>query len=451
MEAKTLIFHRVLPRASRLTNDSYCITSSQSCLLARSFCTGQTINTLSKQPVNLNVVNVVPSAPGHSQKKEISPGSADCYVLKDHKLKYVKGVSCVTQLSCVQHATNAQNAASNLPVGARLQNFWQILLDLGAGPKVVQILKEGYTLPFRTRPISHSHKLLCQSPQEQLPDGAIASAYRQERSGASTKPNLSGVLQAAVFGPKVQQQVETYIRSEQTESFPQGGKIQNVDAENHQDIPPTRGVGCVNRLQGCLLPYPHTGTVQKISQVSCPGSDIPVQGSAFRSVNSTLGVHCSSKGGKTDGHTPGYKNPLVPRRLVGESYIPPGLSPAHPRSSTNLSRTRLASEFGQIGTGTKASLRFCRLPVRPHGWSDPTDTGPVAKPSGQHTGDIVSTDLSGPAIHVPDRFTNSHRKASSPRVTAYETYTWHLKNNWRIPESLEKVIPIPRSLHLHLR
>ena len=28
---------------------------------------------------------------------------------------------------------------------------------------------------------------------------------------------------------------------------------------------------------------------------------------------------------------------------------------------------------------------------------------------------------------------------------------WHLKNNCRIPESLEKVIPIPRSLHLHLR
>ena len=28
---------------------------------------------------------------------------------------------------------------------------------------------------------------------------------------------------------------------------------------------------------------------------------------------------------------------------------------------------------------------------------------------------------------------------------------WHLKNNWKIPESLEKVIPIPRSLHLHLQ
>ena len=28
---------------------------------------------------------------------------------------------------------------------------------------------------------------------------------------------------------------------------------------------------------------------------------------------------------------------------------------------------------------------------------------------------------------------------------------WHLKNNWRFPKSLEKVIPIPSSLHPHLQ
>ena len=28
---------------------------------------------------------------------------------------------------------------------------------------------------------------------------------------------------------------------------------------------------------------------------------------------------------------------------------------------------------------------------------------------------------------------------------------WHLKNNWRIPESPEKIIPLPRSLHPHLQ
>ena len=50
----------------------------------------------------------------------------------------------------VKPVTNVQNVASNLPVGARLQNFWQMWMDLGAGPKVVQMLKEGYTLPFQT-------------------------------------------------------------------------------------------------------------------------------------------------------------------------------------------------------------------------------------------------------------------------------------------------------------
>ena len=32
------------------------------------------------------------------------------------------------------------------------QSFWQTWLDLGAGPKVVQILREGYTLPVLIRP-----------------------------------------------------------------------------------------------------------------------------------------------------------------------------------------------------------------------------------------------------------------------------------------------------------
>ena len=182
-------------------------------------------------------------------------------------------------------------------------------------------------------------------------------------------------------------------------------------------------MGHLNRFQGRLLPYTNTGTVQEMSEISCPGPDIPIQSSAFRSVHSTLGVHCCSKGGETDGHTQGYKNPPVPRRLVGESQIPPGLSPAHSRSSENMPRTRLAGEFRKVITGTKADIRFCRLPVRPQGRSGLTETGPLAESPRQNTRNTVTTGLSSPAVHVSDRFTNSHRKASSPRPTAHETYT----------------------------
>ena len=153
--------------------------------------------------------------------------------------------------------------------------------------------------------------------------------------------------------------METYTRSEQTEPFPQG-KIQNRDTRDHQDIPPARKVSYLNRLQGHLLPYTNTGTVQAISEISCTGSDISVQGTAIRFVHSTHGVHCSSKEGETDGHTQGYKDPPVPRQLVGEIQIQAGLSPTNTRSSKNVSKTGLAGEFRKIRAGAHTGLRFCK-------------------------------------------------------------------------------------------
>ena len=100
---------------------------------------------------------------------------------------------------------------------------------------------------------------------------------------------------------------------EQSKPVPQGAKIQNGETGNNQNLPPARGVGFLNRFQGCLLPHTNTGTVQEISKISRPGQDIPVQSTAVRTIHSPYGVHCSSKGGETDGHTQGYKNPPVPR------------------------------------------------------------------------------------------------------------------------------------------
>ena len=52
--------------------------------------------------------------------------------------------------------------------------------------------------------------------------------------------------------------------------------------------------------------------------------------------------------GQTDSLTEGYKILPVPRRLVGETHIPPNL---------------LAGEQGEVGNGSKTSFQLCRLPV----------------------------------------------------------------------------------------
>ena len=386
------------PRASSPINDNQCVIQLQAGLLAGSS-TEETMNNFSN--VELNVVYPVHTAPGHSQKNEISPGAAVCHY-KRNRLKFVKGVSCVIPLSSVKPAINAPNVVTNPPVGARLQNFWKNWLDLGAGPKVVQILKEGYALPFRIRPYL---------------------TYGQKCNRAGTQTQFTRVFQQTVFSPKTQQQVETHTRPEQFESLPQGGKIQNGDTGNHQDIPPTRGVGHLDRFQGRLLPHCNTGTVQEVLEISCPGPDLPVQSTSFRFVNSSLGVHCDSKRGETDGYTQGYKDPPIPRRLVGESHLPPALSRTYTGPSKSVPGIGVAGEHGKVRTGTEASFQLCRLPVPLRVRLGPTHTGPVAKPSGKNTITSIPTGLSGPGVHVLDRSVNSHRKAGSPRPTAHEAHS----------------------------
>ena len=168
-------------------------------------------------------------------------------------------------------------------------------------------------------------------------------------------------------------------------------------------------MGHLNRLQGRLLPYPNIRTIQEISEIFHPRPDIPIQSTTFRFLHSAFGVHCNSEGGETDGHTQGYKNPPIPRRVVGEGQIPPGPSPTYSGPSKNMPRLRLAGECRKVRAGAQASLRLCRLPVRPQVRSGPTDTGPVAKPSRENKSTAVTT--------------NSHRETSSPRPTAYETHT----------------------------
>ena len=103
-----------------------------------------------------------------------------------------------------------------------------------------------------------------------------------------------------------------------------------------------------------------------------------------------------------------------------------------------MSRTRLAGKHREIGTGTQTSLQLRRLPVRSQDRPGPTDSGPVGKPQRQNSSTFVTTGL-------------STEKQVHLGCLHMRPIQWHLKNNGRVPESLEKIIPLPRSLQPHLQ
>ena len=124
--------------------------------------------------------------------------------------------------------------------------------------------------------------------------------------------------------------------------------IQNGDTRDHKNLPTGRGVGHLHRFQRCVLPHTHSQSVQEVHAFSRPGSVLPVQSTTLWSVHSIHGVHSGGQRGQTDGFTEGYKDPPVPRLLVGKSHIPPN---QHTQTLLDLCR-----ELGWLVNREKSEL-----------------------------------------------------------------------------------------------
>ena len=114
-----------------------------------------------------------------------------------------------------------------------------------------------------------------------------------------------------------------------------------------------------------------------------------------------------------------------------------------------MPRPWLVSKFGEIRTGAKASFVGYQFDLRA-GRVQPT------LDRWQSLQEKIQSLLLLPSCPVRQLMsligllTATEKQVHLGRLHM-RPIQWHLKNNWRIPESLEKVIPIPRALHPHLR
>ena len=132
-----------------------------------------------------------------------------------------------------------------------------------------------FPVPAKFDKRTHSNKLLCESLQEQLPVGGIASAVRQKCSRVG--------------------RVETYLGSEQTQHISENTVLQNGDPRDYKNFPPDRGVGYFHRFQGRLLPHTHQQPFQEVHAFSHPGQIVPIQSTTLWFLNSPNGVHSSGQ------------------------------------------------------------------------------------------------------------------------------------------------------------
>ena len=397
----------------------------------------------------------VPSAPGHSQKRELSPGWAECQSKVRHKLKYVKPVSCVTQLSCVQHVKTVQNVVNGQPVGARLQNFWKTWLDLGAGPKIVQILKEGYTLPFRIRPqltrspsvIScyvspHRNSYLLEALHQLIDKNAVERVRNQNSLGFFNrlflvpKPNnkwrpildlskLNLFLKVEKFKMETPETIRT--------SLQQGEWVTSVDFKNaYFHIP-------VQEQSRKYLRFHVQGRTYQFKALPFGLSTAPME---FTVLAKEVKLMAIQKGIRI--HQ--YLDDWLVRARSQQICL---------RNTQIL--VKMCQDLGWLVNLEKSELEpkqvfdfvGYQFDLR-SGWVRPTPD------RWQSLQDQMQALLLLPACPVRQfmsligLLTATEKQVHLGRLHM-RPIQWHLKNNWRVPESLEKIIPLPRALHPHLQ
>ena len=126
---------------------------------------------------------------GHPQKKGLSPD------LLLRKIKYVKGVSCVSPCLFAPLVHSVPSVITRQSVGSRLQKFWHIWQEMGASPRVVSVLKDGYALLFKLGP-PLTRSPLIRSGYANLADirTAIADIVGNDKLNISKDENLTRLL-----------------------------------------------------------------------------------------------------------------------------------------------------------------------------------------------------------------------------------------------------------------
>ena len=387
-------------------------------------------------------------------KRELSPGSAGCHC-KSYKLKSVKSVSCVTQLSCVQPVTNVKNAAPNLPVGARLQNFWQTWLDLGAGLKVVQILREGYTLPFRIRPkltrsptvISyygnpHRNSYLLEALHQLIAKNAVELVKHQTSLGFFNrlflvpKPNNKwrpildlSKLNLFLKTEKFKMETPETIRT----SLQQGEWATSIDFKDaYFHIP-------IQEHSRKYLRFHVQGQTYQFRALPFGLSIAPLEFTVIAKEVKLMAIHRGIRIHQ-------YPDDWLVRATSHQACL------QHTQKLVeicqklgwlvNLDKSELDPKQVFDFVGYQFDLQAGRVRRTPDQW--------------QSLQNKIWEILSLPACPVRQfmsligLLTATEKQVHLGRLHM-RPIQWHLKNHWRIPESLGKVIPIPRSLHPHLQ
>ena len=312
---------------------------------------------------------------GLPQKKGLSPVP----VLR--KIKHVNSVSCVDPCLFVQNAQGVPTVVHDGPVGGRLQKFWQVWQRLGANPRAVSILKEGYSLPFRLRP-----------PLTRVP--IIQSSY--------ANPVKSRFLKEALISLQGKLVVEPVLVWSSLAFY---NRLFLVPKPENK----WRPILDLSRLNKFLKTGTFKMETPETIRTSLQKGEW-VTSLDFSDAYFHIPIHPRSRK---------YMRFFLNKRAYQFTALPFGLATAP------LEFTKIVKEVKhqKVGVESSTGLYLRRLPVRPvdgSGFANSRKMGKLASEAVVFKG---SGQLHGKAVHVLDRTLDSHRETGLVRSSPHASHS----------------------------
>ena len=448
-----------------------------------------------KVTLNLKVDFCVANAhivTGLPQRKGINPNCCQMYT----EIKYVKDVSCVGHLSSVNLVTNAPPVVTNPPV----HRVTQVLGEVGSSgfeSKSSRHTERGLYPPLLVQTkldqVTNCNKQLPQSSQTGQPFRGTVSAGEQKCSRTGRKSKLSGFLQPAILVPKPNNRwkpildlstLNTFLNTELFKmetpetirtSLQAGEWVTSIDFKDTYFHIPIHNIFL--NTESFKMDTPET--IRTSLQVGGWVTSIDFKDAYFHipihsQSRKYMRFHLQGRSYQFKALPFGFstapmeftvvtkevKFMALQRGIRIHQYLDDWLVEASSHE-TCLQHTQtlvvLCQDLGWLVNKEKSELvpkQVCNF----IGYQFDLKEGKV-RPTPERWQaliDKIQSILSGPVcpvrhfVSLIGLLTATEKQVHLGRLHM-RPIQWHLKNNWRVPESLDKVIPVPRSLHPHLR
>ena len=299
--------------------------------------------------------------------------------------------------------------------------------------------------------ITDNHQLLCTSPQEPLSVGGIASADKQKCSRVGQKSRFPGVLQQTISGPNTRQQMETYVRPKQSQKFLKAEKFKMETPETiRTSLQAGEWVMSIHfkdayfhiPIQNQSRKYLRFHVQDKTYQFKALPYGLSSAPLEFTVVAKEVKLMASQWGIRLHQYLDNWLVWVKSHQTCLQHTQTLVTLCQDPRWLVNLEKSELDPK--QVFDIVTYQFGLKEGKVRPT--QDPWQTLRTK----------IRDLLAGPTCPVRQLMsligllTATEKQVHLGRLHM-RPIQWHLKQNWRVPESLEKVIPVPRSLHPHLR